>query len=308
MILITEFMDAAAVDRLASVHETTYAPELADTQGEIPGRMAGVRALVVRNRTRVTAELLDAAPALTMVGRLGVGLDNIDLASCKARGVVVVPATGANTLSVAEYVVTQALVLLRGAYLSRGAVVAGNWPRGRLGQGREAAGRVLGLVGFGAIAQETARLARAMGMTVCAYDPFLPGDHPAWAGVASRSLAGVLAEADAVSLHVPLTDATRHMIDAAALAEMPAGAVLINAARGGVVDEAALAAALRAGHLGGAALDVFETEPLSAAAAEVFAGLDNLVLTPHIAGVTADSNQRVSAMIAEAVLAHLGAA
>ncbi|MBD3679651.1 MAG: hydroxyacid dehydrogenase [Rhodobacteraceae bacterium] len=304
MILITEFMDAPAVERLQAAHATTYAPELADRQGEIPGRMAGIRALIVRNRTKVTPAVLDAAPDLKVVGRLGVGLDNIDLPACAERGVEVIPATGANTLSVAEYVVTNALVLLRDAYQANAAMMAGEWPRTQC-SGREAAGRVLGLVGFGAIAQETARLAKALGMSVVASDPFLPEDHPAWAGVERADLDGVLAGADAVSLHVPLTPETKHMIDAKRLKQMRPGAVLINAARGGVVDEPALAAAMRSGHVAGAALDVFETEPLTAEAAQVFEGLANLILTPHIAGVTQESNARVGTMIADLVLDRL---
>ncbi|MDA5558006.1 hydroxyacid dehydrogenase [Shimia sp. MMG029] len=304
MILITEFMDDAAVGRLKAAHATTYAPELADAQGDIPAQMAGVQALIVRNRTQVTAALLDAAPELKCVGRLGVGLDNIDVAACEARGVEVMPALGANTLSVAEYVVTNAAILLRDAYQANEAMLAGDWPRAQC-SGREAGGRVLGLLGFGANAQETGRLARAMGMTLIAYDPYLPEDHPAWQHAERGEIADVLAKADVVSLHVPLTDQTRHMMNAAAFAQMKPGAVVINAARGGVLDEAALVAAMRSGHIAGAALDVFETEPLTQDAAETFKGVSNLILTPHIAGVTQDSNVRVSAMIADLVLDRL---
>jgi (S)-sulfolactate dehydrogenase len=304
MILITEFMDESEVDRLRAAHPTTYAPDLADRQADIPALLAGVRALIVRNRTKVTAALIAAAPDLQVVGRLGVGLDNIDLEACRAAGIEVIPATGANTLSVAEYVVTNALVLLRNAYLARAAMDAGAWPRNQC-SGREAAGRKMGLVGFGAIARETARLARALGMEVCALDPLLPADDPVWTTAERLSFHEVLAVSDVVSLHVPLTPQTHHMIDAACLARMRKGAVLINAARGGVVDESALASALRSGHLGGAALDVFETEPLTAEAALTFQGLENLILTPHIAGVTQDSNTRVSKMIADLVLNRL---
>ena len=304
MILITEFMDETAVGRLKAAHATTYAPELADAQEDIPAQMAGVQALIVRNRTQVTAALLEASPDLKYVGRLGVGLDNIDLDACEARRVEVMPALGANTLSVAEYVVTNALVLLRDAYDAKLAMLAGDWPRAEC-SGREAGGRVLGLLGFGANAQETGRLARAMGMTLIAYDPFLPEDHPAWQDAERGEIADVLAKADVVSLHVPLTDQTRHMMNAAAFAQMKPGAVVINAARGGVLDESALVEAMKAGHIGGAALDVFETEPLTAASAEKFKGIRNLILTPHIAGVTQDSNLRVSAMIADLVLKRL---
>ena len=307
MILVTEFMDAGALDRLRAVHTVTYDPGLADRQGEIPALMAGVRALVVRNRTQVRGPLLDAAPDLTCVGRLGVGLDNIDVAACEGRGVAVYPATGANTLSVSEYVLGTAMALLRGAYGANAAMIAGDWPRAACA-GRELSGKVLGLVGFGAIARDTAARARALGMEVAAFDPFVAEDDPVWSTATRLDLDTLLAAADVVSLHVPLTPGTRHLIDARRIAAMTPGAILVNAARGGVVDEAAVAASLRTGRLGGAALDVFETEPLTAEAARIFAGVRNLILTPHIAGVTAESNMRVSDLIAERVLAHLARA
>ncbi len=304
MILITEFMDEAAVERLEAAHPTSYAPQLADRPEELAARVDVVQALIVRNRTQVTAALLDAASKLKVVGRLGVGLDNIDLDACNAQGVEVIPAIGANAQSVAEYVVANALVLLRGAYQSNERMLAGDWPRADC-SGREASGRRLGLIGFGASGQETARLARALGMQIMAFDPMLPPEHPAWQGTQSASLDEVMEQADVISIHVPLTDHTRHMISADRLAQMKTGAVVINAARGGVVDDAALAEALHRGQIAGAALDVFEIEPLTRDAAQVFAGIHNLVLTPHIAGVTKDSNIRVSAMIADQVLDRL---
>lgn len=302
-ILITEFMDPAAIDRLSARHETLFDPTLADRQAALPNLVADARALIVRNRTEVNAALLGAAPRLVCVGRLGVGLDNIDQAACQARGVAVYPATGANDASVAEYVITAALILLRGAWHGTSAVAAGAWPRQAM-IGREIAGKTLGLLGYGAIARQTAARARSLGMVTLAHDPHLPPGDPAWEGATPRSLPDLLAEADVLSLHVPLTEATRHVIDAAALAAMKPGACLINAARGGVLDEAALAASLAAGHLGGAALDVFEREPLSAQDAARFQG-QNVLLTPHIAGVTEESNTRVSHLIADRVLAAL---
>ncbi len=305
MILITEFMDQAEVDRLAACHEVRYAPDLADRQTDIPQLLAGVHALIVRNRTQVTPALLDAAPRLKCVGRLGVGLDNIDTAACKARGVAVFPATGANNLSVAEYVIGTAMALLRGAYSTNDRMIAGDWPRQSCA-GRELSGKVLGLVGFGAIARDTAARARALGMEVAAFDPFVPADDPAWTTVERRELDELLSVADVISLHVPLTDDTRHLIAEERIARMKPDAVLINAARGGVVDERAVATALKGGRLGGAALDVFESEPLTEEGARIFMGVPNLILTPHIAGVTAESNKRVSRMVADRVLAHLG--
>ncbi len=304
MIVITEFMDDAAVNSLRAEFETTYDPSLADTPEKIPNLLKNARALIVRNRTQVTKELLDAAPHLSCVGRLGVGLDNIDQLACGERKVTVYPASGANDLSVAEYVITSAMMLLRCAYLSADKMLAGEWPRQEC-SGREISGKTLGLVGFGAIAQNTAVLAGSIGMNIMAFDPFLKIDHPAWARVENRELDEVLAMGDVVSLHTPLTPDTRHLINQERLALMKADAILINAARGGVVDEKALAAALSSGRIGGAALDVFESEPLSKEEALPFAAMDNVLLTPHIAGVTVESNQRVSALIAEKVTHHL---
>lgn len=299
-IVISEFMDEAAIAGLRDGFEVLYDPDLVDRPADLAEALAPAAGLIVRNRTQVTAALLDGAPGLKVVGRLGVGLDNIDLAACRVRQVAVCPALGANDLAVAEYALTSAMALLRGAYFSQSAMLTGTWPRGAL-MGRESEGKILGLVGFGSIAREVARRALAVGFTVIAYDPYLAADHAAWDGVEKVDLTDLAERSDAISLHVPLNEATRHLVDAGFLARMKPGAVLVNAARGGVVDEEALAQSLRDGHLAGAALDVFECEPLTEAAAAKFQGIDNLILTPHIAGVTQESNIRVSAVTAEAV-------
>jgi (S)-sulfolactate dehydrogenase len=304
-IVISEFMDAPAVARLAARHDVLYDPKLVDDGARLVAEARGCDALIVRNRTQVRGALLEALGRCRVIGRLGVGLDNIDVAAAQARGLEVIPATGANALSVAEYVVASAMLLLRGAFASTAAVAAGQWPRQALSNGREAGGKTLGLVGFGGIGQLTARLARGVGMDVVAFDAMLDNDHPAYAANGARcaGLDEVIEMSDVVSLHVPLVDSTRNLFDAARIASMKPGAVLINTARGGIVDEVALAAALRAGRLGGAAIDVFGTEPLPAS--QHFEGCPNLLLTPHIAGVTAESNQRVSELIADKVLAAL---
>ncbi|MDP6123034.1 MAG: hydroxyacid dehydrogenase [Arenicellales bacterium] len=304
MILITEFMDAAAVAALQSRFEVDYAPELADRQEDIPARLVGKRALIVRNRTQVTAALLASEPGLSCIGRLGVGLDNIDLDACQQADCQVYPAIGANALAVAEYAVTMALLLLRGAYASTPAVIAGHWPR-QACMGSELGGKTLGLVGYGSIARETARLGTALGMECMAYDPLLPAADPAWGNTRQTSLDELFQQAHVVSLHVPLTDNTRNMVDRARLAQMQPDAVLINTARGGIVDETALVEALAGGRLGGAVLDVFATEPLDSGAGKRFENVPNLILTPHIAGVTVESNQRISALIAKKISQHL---
>ena len=305
-IIVTEFMDERAVDQLRAVHDVLYDPKLVDDAARLHAEAAGADAIVVRNRTQVRGELLAALLHCKVVGRLGVGLDNIDVTACEARGMKVIPATGANALSVAEYVIATAMLLLRGAYQSTPDVVAGKWPRNALSGGREIGSKTLGLVGFGSIGQLTAKLAQGIGMTVVAHDAMMDKSNAAFAqaGVACVGLDELTASADVISLHVPLVESTRYLFDAKRIDALRPGAVLINSARGGVVDEAALAAALKRGHLGGAALDVFEAEPIPAGG--VFAGCPNLVLTPHIAGVSSESNERVSFMIAQRVLEELG--
>jgi (S)-sulfolactate dehydrogenase len=300
-IVISEFMDEAAVSGLRSRFDVLYEPALMNDPEHLANALHGARALIVRNRTQVDADLLASAGSLRVVGRLGVGLDNIDQELCAARNIQVVPATGANNTAVAEYVIASMLLLVRGAFGANEAMLAGEWPRSRL-IGGEVGERTLGLVGFGGIAREVASRARAMGLEVHAFDPALAKDAPCWKALqvsCADSLDDLLAGSDVVSLHVPLTPHTRHLIDAGKLALMRSSAILINTARGGVIDDAALADALRAGRIGGAAVDVFETEPLPADS--VYRVTPNLLLTPHIAGVTRESNTRVSAMIARAV-------
>jgi len=306
-VVIAEFMDDVAVASLRARYTTEYDPGLTDRRDALLAAVADADALIVRNRTRVDAELIAAAAKLGVVGRLGVGLDNIDLAACATRAIEVIPATGANALAVAEYVVATAFALIRGAYFSTAAVAAGEWPRAALGNGRELHGRTLGIVGFGSIGRATARLGRAIGMTTIGFDAHIPASAPAWEEerTTPRPFDTLLREADVVSLHVPLSPATRGLLDAAAFALMKPDAILVNTARGGVVDEAALAAALKAGAIAGAALDVFQTEPLPAGSP--LAGCRNLILTPHIAGVTRESNVRVSTLVADKVAAALDA-
>ncbi len=301
-IVISEFMDERAVARLAAAHDVRYEPTLVDDASRLADAAANADALIVRNRTQVRGALLAALKRCKVVGRLGVGLDNIDVDACAARGIAVIPATGANALAVAEYVMAAALLLLRGSYLSSEDIVAGRWPREALSKGREIHGKTLGLVGFGSIGQLTARLARGVGMNVIAFDAIVGAADAVYAAAAVEavSLDDLLARADVVSLHLPLVDSTKHLFDAARIAMMKTGSVLVNTSRGGIVDEAALVAALKSGHLGGAALDVFAVEPVSTA--NPFAGCPNLLLTPHIAGVSAESNERVSWLIAERVL------
>ena len=306
-ITISEFMDDAAVAQLRARFDVLYDPTLVDNAPALQAAVETSHALIVRNRTRVDAGLIAKGASLKAVGRLGVGLDNIDLPACEARNIAVIPATGANSKAVAEYVVATAMMLLRGSFLASSDVLQGRWPRARLSEGRELGGKVLGLAGFGGIGQLTARLAQGLGMQVIAFDTGIPADAPVWeeTGVRPVEMGELLIESDVISLHVPLVEGTRNLFDEALIARMKPGAILINSARGGIVDEAALSSALKQGQLSGAALDVFDTEPLNEH--NHFAGVPNLILTPHIAGVTAESNQRVSQLIADKIAAHLSA-
>ena len=305
-ILVSEYLPDEHLDLLRTRHEVRYDPDLCTDRGRLLPQMAGVEALFTRNRTRVDEELLAAAPDLRVVGRLGVGLDNIDVKGCERIGVQVIHAAGENAVSVAEYVIGAMLVVVRGVYAMTPSMIAGEWPRQGHAFGHELLGKTMGLVGYGSIARQVAMRAGGLGMDIVAHDPFVPDDDPAWGTVRSVDLETLLASADVISLHVPFGDGTRNLIDAHALRRMKPTAVLINTSRGGIVDEGALAEALLEGRLGGAALDVFASEPLGPEPAAVFASVPNLLLTPHVAGNTRESVDRVARSIVEKVMTTLG--
>lgn len=302
-IVITEFLEPEAVDELKRRgFEVHWDRELWTKRGELEKLVKDLPGLIVRNRTRVDDALLRLAPKLKVVGRLGVGLDNIDVAACERRGIEVCSARGANATSVSEYAIAMAMILLRGrAYRDTQRLVAGEWPREELGRGLELAGKTMGIIGLGSIGSTTAHKVRALEMRVIATDPYLPAGNESWRLAQATKLDELLATSDVVTIHCPLTPETRGMIAGPQLQRMRKGAILINSARGGIVDEAACAASLRSGHLGGAALDVFDDEPIRADAGKLFTGLNNVILTPHISGVTAEANHRVSYMTVDAV-------
>ncbi len=304
MILITEFMDSSVVDSLSSQHTTTYNITLAEERPKLLKTLKSAKALIVRNKTLVDAELLNHGPELKCIGRLGIGLDNIDMTSCKERNIPVFPAVGANIESVAEYVIGTAMILLRGAYQENAEMTAGNWNRTDC-IGYEINNKKLGLIGLGAIGRSAASKAVSLGMSVQAYDPFVSTDDNVWTKVKSADMEEIAHTSDVISVHVPLVKGTYHLIDNDFIAMCKSNAIIINTSRGGVVEERALIDALKKDKLGGAALDVFEHEPMTRESGKKFSGLNNLILTPHIAGVTKESNYRVSKMIANKVLDHL---
>ena len=304
MILITEFMDEDAVNLLKKKYDVYYDISLAEDSNSLVKLINKMKALIVRNKTLVTRELIENAPNLTCVGRLGVGLDNIDLNACEEQNITVYPALGANSHSVAEYVICASMLLLRKAYFKKNEMIAGNWPR-QESSGSEVYGKTLGLIGFGDIAQKTRDLALGLGIKTVAYDPYLDKDSNVWKETKNLPLDNLLSISDIISLHIPLSKETKNLIDEKKLRLIKNSSVIINTSRGGIIDENSLAKLLKENKIGGAALDVFNKEPINKVNAKKFEGLDNIILTPHIGGVTKESNERVSKMIAKKIDIHL---
>jgi len=301
--LVVEPMEEAGRRRLGRRVQLLYRPRLG--LGD-PAAMRTVvtafapAALVVGNHTRVTGALLDAAPDLRVVGRLGSGVDNIDVEAARARGVAVVTASGSGAPAVAEMVFAYLFGVVRPLAPADADVRAGGWQRDAFA-GSELWRRRLGIVGLGEIGTRVARRARAFGMSIVAHDPRRGAHDGAFEelGVARTDLDRLLAESDFVSIHTPLTAATRGLLDARALARLRPSAHLIVTARGGIVDEAALADALRGGRLAGALLDVRAVEPPPHP--DPLADVPRLVLTPHMAGRTAEARVRTALAIADGV-------
>ena len=301
-IVIPEKILPESLDQLrAANHEIIYDPQLVNDQKGLLAVAQDADAIIVRRLTQVKGKLLDSMVNCKAVGRLGVGLDNIDVLTCHARGIEVIPAIGANARSVAEYVIATSMMLMRTAYLSTHEVINGQWPKERIDQGREVLGSVLGIVGFGSIGQITADLALKMGFRVVANTyRKSSSDQPIIDGVTYASLEELITISDVVSLHLPYTAESKNLFNKSTIARMKTGAILINTARGGIVDDDALLEAILRGHISGAAIDVFENEPL--VNSPKYDNVPNLILTPHIAGITQQSEKRVNQLVVERVL------
>jgi D-3-phosphoglycerate dehydrogenase len=299
-VLVADRLDAAALARLRSagleVVERTGLGE-----AELIEALRDVQGVIVRGATRVTAGVLRTSPSLRAVVRAGTGLDNVDLEAARERGVTVANTPAANAVAVAELVFGLALALERHLAAAAGDLRRGHWEKTKY-QGRELAGRTLGLLGFGRIGREVALRARAFAMEVIASDPLLPRWPAGYEWVQPVTLDELLVGADVLSLHVPLTPETRGRLGARELALMRADAILVNCARGGVVDEAALQAALAGGALRGAALDVFATEPPGE---HPLLALPNVIATPHLGASTVEAQRRAGLEAAEIMIEAL---
>jgi D-3-phosphoglycerate dehydrogenase len=290
-VVVSENVTGPAMDALRADHSIVYDPDLWKSPDRLKGVLADARALVVRNQTKVTADVIAAAPNLRVIARAGVGYDNIDVAAASAAGVVVTYTPAANAVSVAELALGLMLAFARNIPAAHAHATAGGWNRMQY-MGRELAGATLGVVGFGRIGQLTAKRAKAFDMRIVASDAFLKPGAPALATLAAELLPldELLAAADYVSIHVPLTPETDKLIGAEQLAKMKASAVLINTSRGEVVDETALVAALESKQIAGAALDVRQSEPPQPGKLEK---LPNVVLLPHLGAFTHEAQGRV---------------
>ncbi len=295
-VLVAEPVAREGVELLRSHHEVDERPGL--THEEYAAILPDYDALVVRSQVQVDAELIAAGRRLVVIGRAGVGVDNVDLDAATRAGIVVVNAPTGNTIAAAEHTLALLYALARRIAAADASVRRGEWKRSQF-TGVELRGKILGIIGLGKIGQAIAKRARAMEMTVLGVDPFVSAEQAALHGVELVEFGTLLERSDAITLHVPLSRATRGLIGAKELARMKPGAFLLNVARGGVVDEAAVAEALREGRLGGAGIDVFEKEPPSGSP---LLDAPNTVLTPHLGASTAEAQVLVAEEIAAQVL------
>jgi D-3-phosphoglycerate dehydrogenase / 2-oxoglutarate reductase len=295
-ILVTEKIADSGLDRLRAAGHEVDVQEGAPAD-QMPSLIKGASALIIRSATQVTAEVLGAADELVVVGRAGIGLDNVDVAAATARGVMVVNAPQSNTLSAAEHTMALLLAQARNVPQAHAALVDGRWERSRW-EGVELADKVLGIVGLGRIGTLVAQRAHAFGMRLVGYDPFVSPERARQINVQVMDLDELLATADFVTLHVAKTPETVGLLNAERLGRAKPGLRIINVARGGIVDEQALADAINSGHIGGAALDVFDAEPTTES--PLF-GLPSVVVTPHLGASTREAQDKAGETIAEMV-------
>ena len=300
-ILITEFMETKSVELLKKKFDVTFDQELSKNHDKLKLLINNFDVLIVRNKTQVNKEILENTSRLKFIGRLGVGLDNIDTEYCKKNNIYVQPATGMNADSVAEFVIHASLSLLKNIPLMHQETLSGNWPRTSI-LSRELKDKKLGLLGFGLIAKKVSRLAKIFNSDIVAYDPFVDssiGDEFNTKLVSKKEL---FESSDIISIHLPLSDSTKNLLNYNAFKQMLKKPVIINSSRGSIINEKDLLRAYDEKLISGFALDVYEVEPVQKEFLNSLKKSTNCILTPHIAGVTEESNTRVSEFIANAIL------
>ncbi|MGH9546179.1 MAG: phosphoglycerate dehydrogenase [Terriglobales bacterium] len=298
-VVVAEKISPSAIDLLREPRWTIVTPD--QVEGKLAAQLLSADALIVRSAVQVDADLLEHARKLRVIGRAGVGVDNIDLDAATRKGIAVMNTPGANAIAVAEHALALMLAMARHIGRANELMHAGKWEKKSL-QGTELRGKTLGIVGLGRIGMEVARRARVFGMEIVAHDPFVSATVAKEQGIRLAKLEEVYAAADYLTLHVGLTPQTAGMINADSVKRMKRGVRLVNCARGELVDEAALAQAVKQGLVAGAALDVFTDEPLKNSP---LTALDNIILTPHIAGSTYEAQEAVGYQIALQVKEYL---
>ena len=301
-VLITDDLSSQALERLQAAEDTSFSMVCRPSPEKLREIVPTYDAIIIRSSVRVDADLLSVASQLRVVGRAGMGLDNVDIDAASLRGVIVMNTPGANTIATAEHALALLLALCRCVPRADASVRSGEWTRGQF-TGVQLYGKTLGIVGLGRIGAQVARRAKAFGMTVVAHDPYISDEVARDLNVTLVDLSELLAHSDFITLHTALTPETRGMINAQSITHMMPGVRVVNCARGGLVDEAALVDALRSGHIAGAALDVFADEPLSPGSP--LRAMPNVVLTPHIAASTVEAQRDVGTQTVDQVLAAL---
>ena len=299
-ILITEFMEDTSVEILKKIFDVTVDKSLSLNHNELKKIISNFDILIVRNKTQVNKEILKNASSLKFIGRLGVGLDNIDTEYCRNNNIHVQPATGMNADSVAEYVINSSLSLLKNVPLMHQETSLGNWPRTSISS-RELNGKIFGLMGFGLIAKKVSTLAKIFNAHIIAYDPFIDSSIANKFNIKLVDMHEIFEKADVISIHLPLTPTTKDLLNYDAFTKMKKQPIIINSSRGSIINEDDLLRAYDEKLISGFALDVYETEPAPKIFLNSIKDNTNCILTPHIAGVTEESNIRVSDFIANSV-------
>ena len=295
-ILITEFMNEISLQNLKKNFEVHYDEKLCGQTEKLNKIIKDFDGLIVRNKTNVTKNLLDNANNLKFIGRLGVGLDNIDTEYCKDKKINVQPATGMNADSVVEYVVSSSLSLIKKIPLFNNGTIKGEWPRTNI-KSEEINGKTLGLIGYGSIGRKVSKYCLNLGLNIIAYDPYLKNQNVE-KNITFVELDQIYEVSDIISLHIPLTNETKNLINKVSFYKMKQKPIIINTSRGSVINENDLIDAYNNNHISGFALDVFENEPIKDSFYNKINVDMNCILTPHISGVTTQSNERVSNFIA----------
>ena len=300
-ILITEFIDKSAIDLLNKKFEIIYDDELWNKPDLIEKKIENIDVIIVRNKTHLNKNILQKAKKLKFIGRLGVGLDNIDTNYSEKNNIVVQIATGMNADSVAEYVINCSLSLLRKLPNLNSSTLKGEWPRTSISS-NELQGKTMGIIGFGLIGRKVANLANAFGVNILAHDPYLNESDLIKDNIKLTTIDNIYNKVDIISIHLPLTENTKNFLDQSSFVKMKNKPIIINSSRGGIINEKDLINAYLKKLISGFAIDVYENEPVEKSFLDKINPDMNCILTPHIAGITEESNIRVSKFIAEKII------